>query len=503
MKKINFKKTICASLAALAICPAIAAVKPAVNTYAATAFVSGNGNGAGTFTFDESQITVESSTSRAFGTYVNAQITEDEYGGDVISYANNTIAFPKLTQSTIILRISGKNINTITDKQFEKTKLDVTCGVDNVSNTHSYVPSVVRKSNDYCELVYNDVFFFGDLKSFATEDLPNISDLKCNSALIESNLNHGYYYLDVKAPGGENLYIRLRKDDRVAYNNIVKWAKNLCIYANALSKTTGEKLGTLYICYDYPTEYGGFSSKDTINKDGNSHSFIAICKTLTDGDIVRLNTGKDEITCVIAHEMSHSYGCNSGSAYDNNFHFWRFITPDGEHTDNWDEFVTKIRALTAIQNCSNLRNKNIFNDDYSPYGVSDTYDKIMEYYSGNDLRYQFEKKLAALGNENGGYGWTKLEEYFSAKTDNDYASNENKQAAKAMNELLGTSCPFNNLNKESHQDYLKFVNSFRKLYKVMWGGSFSAYSFKSFIAQKFGTEFVLSMYNYLRFFDVK
>ena len=514
MKKINFKKTVSVALAALALCPAIASVKPMGKVYATDSFCSGTGDWIYNVSFDESQITIDSSESRAFGTYVDVNVEKTSYGDTIVSYENQGCSFPKLTQGRIVIPFVFEKINKKAENRLKAATLKVKCEADGYTNSHTYKATINKKSDNSYELVFDNVIFYGNIQSFETYNLPSLDGFKCDSALIESNLHEGYYYLDVKTPDGENLYIKMRKDKDVDFNNLTKWAKRLCVYANALSKTTNVQLGTLYLCFDYPTNYYRFSGNGHMNSQNTSLGLVASSPAATDYEISRLRLGNDELTWGLMHEISHSY---SNPDWHDNYYFSRIIRTDNDgnpQTDTFEEFMVNVRGLTAIQNCDNLINLNIYNDDWEYQGSSDTYDKIFNHYSGNDPRFLFAQKLASMATKYN--AWDKLEQFFAATGDNDYLSMDNVRAAKKLNSILGDFYTLDNINNdadieqlhinaselltEDEIEFLIFTNTYRKLYMLFENqDEFDEEWFEDFILNAFGKFFVLKIFNYFKF----
>lgn len=486
MKHSNFKRIISASLAALALCPAIISISSTTSAYAAGAFISDTDYNAA-INIDESQISVSYSTSRAFGTYINTKISNG-----VISSKQQANGFPTLQNVQVIINVQGTKIDQNAVNELKNTTLKLMCSVEGVDNTQTYkVSNVEKKSNTSYNLVFDNVTLLGSSLSFELSKITKVTGLKCGSALVQSN-GGSYYYINVKTPNAENLYIRLRNASNVTIDNMKKWAKRICMYANSLSQMTGVKLGTLYMNFDDTGSAYGYSCNAKLNPYCKKLGFTGFGVAATNAEIQRLALNKNEITWTILHEVAHSYCVQASSSK-----FWYNFVPIHSSGYQDDEYFTNVRGLTAIQNCDNLKNTDIYIGNRSgKTGKYNTIANIIEISKNVDgtseyIYYTFAKKLSNIANT---YGWDKLETYFAAKTDYDYKSTENRNAAKAINSLLGTSYPVN----DDNMDFARMTNNLRKLYKLTWGnGNFNANNFKEFVSQLFGTSFIREVYSFI------
>ena len=122
------------------------------------------------------------------------------------------------------------------------------------------------------------------------------------------------------------------------------------MYANSLSKTTGVKHETLYICLDHPEVPGApsFSANGQVNSICDKFGYVGFGKGLTGEELKHISSGNDVITWTAMHEIAHSYAC--------------YVNPS-TFLDKYgfaDDFLTNIRGMTAIQNCDNLHNTKIY-----------------------------------------------------------------------------------------------------------------------------------------------
>ncbi len=465
MKKFNFKKALSASLAALAMCSAIASVKPNVKAYAAQPFIADTNNN-GAYNIDESQILVDA--KRYYPTGVSIAVKTDNDNG--VIYTPGNYGCTLLDRRVFTFGIESNNFTTDSKAKLEKMELTVKYYIKGKYNQKEYTNPTVKQINAKRYEVSFDVITRGDTYSFQTSAI-GISGAKCSYAANGPAAGCGSYYMvTANTPGGENIVASIKYSSAIKYEYLLNWAKRICMYANSLSKTTRVKLDTLYICLDYPTELHAFSCNWDMNRNKDLLGFVALSPSATSNELNRMAIGNNEITWCMMHEIAHSYAT--------------FATPSTFY-DNYypgdDDFYCNARGITAIQNCDNLRGTKI----YHSYSAIATYDQILNkinmssFVFSEKVYYTYAKKLIDIGKK---YGWDKLENFFAATSDYNYNSSENKEAARAVNELIGKNY--------SDVNYLRLVNAFRKLYKTSWHQSFNNYAFKDFVNNEIGAGLV-------------
>lgn len=465
MKRKHFTK-IAASAACFAMFAASMAI-PAANSltapatsYAATPFIADTDyNGA--INIDESQIKVTCKRYYPGGKNIKAAVS-----GTSVKTSSTVTSVPVLSRSIISMEVSGTGL---TQEKAEKATLDVTYHIDGRKNSWTYSSPNVRKgsaSNSY--ILDFDVITHGNSFEYSTSSFSGVKNLKCVSSCISPQSNSGnYYQIEAKTPNGENIFISSKYPGNYS-TNMEKWAKKLCMYANSLSDVTGVKLGTVYICFDDPDADAyawAYSANWYMNETMDRLGFIALSKNSSDVELDFAANKPDVMTWTLMHEIAHSYaiGCKPS-----NFDGFRFN----------DEYLTNVRGLTAIQNCDNLKKLKInLNEHYA------TYDKIfaqMNCSVNTDPCGFHATKLVEIGNQ---YGWDKLEKYFRAESDYNYERPENIAAAGTLADHLGiTGKSKDKLLKNA--DYLKYVNSCRKLMQLCWN-HYNDNSFIAFVDQHF------------------
>jgi hypothetical protein len=423
----------------------------------------------GAINIDESQIVIKAERYYPGGLRVPTDII-----ANTIVSSEEVDSLPIFTRAMVTFNITGEDLDF---EAIKKTSLDVTYyygGKENDEPAYKN-PDVVRVSdNDY--ILSYDILTLGESFEFCTSPISG-TDVSCISASITPQSNcTSYYQIKAETPDGEDVIICTRYPKELSEENMVAWAKRLCMLANSLSDMTKVRLGKLYICLDHPDTNGAFSGNWHINDDCDEFGMIGVCEDYSNSELELAASGKNEISWTLMHEMGHSYCIGSKpSDFNDNYGFFRF-----ESGCYFDEYLTNVRALTAIQHCDNLRDTDVHFSNGSE-SFDNKFDRILKDIDpgAEDTLFYHAAMLAAVG-EN--YGWDKLENYFAADDDNDYESKENYVAAAALNAVLSLDVDFGN-------DYLKYVNSFRKLVKLCCDG-YDQKKFVTFVLDNFGMDCV-------------
>ncbi|MBR6624068.1 MAG: hypothetical protein IKK91_09290 [Ruminococcus sp.] len=437
---------------------------------------------------DESQITVTTKAYKNAGKQIPHNVNEylnDDKKTEKKIECNSKIVVSLFERATITVNVSGSAISSRGVNTINNMELTVTYYIDGGSNHVTYKPSKVSQLSDTSYNVEYEVITRGDSFTYSTSNvIYGISNVSCNYAAYAGH-GSGYKRVDVKTPGGENLIICTRNDSRISTSELKAWAKRLCMLSNSLSQMTGVKLDNVYILFDDTEGEYGYSANWYIKDGAPDNGYIAFNKDATTEILNSVSTGKNEMVWCLMHELAHSYAIHTDpSTFYENYGMLR-------NNIYFDEFVTNMRALTAIQNCDNLRSMNI---NYTDKNIVGKYDKIFKLINPpvSDPIFNYALKLSNIANT---YGWDKLEKYFAATSDYSYDSPENISAAAAINEICGTS-----ISTSNNDDFLKFVNSLRKIYKLSWSHTtFDKNSFKEFVKQWFGKDCIVNSLKVLGF----
>ena len=476
MKKLNIKKALSASFAALMLFSAIASVKPNVKAYAAQPFIADTDNN-GAYNIDESQIKVDAKRYYSAGTSV---ALEDWTGNGTIKTkgTNKCTVLDRRVFSVRVVKESG--FTKAEHNKLTNMTLTVTYYIKGRQNKKTYKPTVpeYKAGVTSYDVSFNNIITRGESYTFETSAI-SISGAMCNYAANAPAKGNDKYYMVTATSNGENIVASIKYNSAIKYEYLTNWAKRICMYANSLSETTGITLDTLYICLDYPDPLLAFSYNGDMNSKCDLLGFVGLRSDISSTELNRMAIGNNEITWCMLHEIAHSYAlCVKNPRFINNY------GPGGD-----DDFYCNARGITAIQNCDNLRSTKIYHSDRAIA----TYDQILDqifrvnsyplYSNGgvnsDGVYYTYARKLVNIGKK---YGWDKLENFFAATSDYNYNSTENKNAAKAVNALIGKSY--------SSEGYLRTVNAFRKLYKTSWYQSFNYYAFQSFVKSEVGVDLI-------------
>lgn len=487
MNKSKFKKVLISlSLSATMAIPTATVFGSALTASAAAKPFIADTDWDGAYNIDESQITVSSSRYYPAGQNIATTTTNTEDGLGVPvtpgSFASNTkvTSLPMLERATLTFDVKGTNLE---KSDLNGFKLNLTYYLEDRKDYITYDnPKIITidENNHEYQLKY-DIITFGTSFEFTTSALPNVKRFRCTNAYMSPQENaDNFYKIEVKTPGGENLFISIKNDGEITNANMEKWAKRLCMYVNSLSQTTGIKLGTVYMCFDHPVTPGmsAFSANGQVNSICDKFGYVGFDLGTTAEERKHIATGENEITWSVLHEVAHTYGV--------------YVTPS-TFLDKYgfaDDFFTNIRGITALQNCDNLHDTKVYYKDDFSGEVSETYDNVLKEIDKSTPYhyYKFAYKLQQLG-------WPVMEKFFAAEDDNDNNFKDSKEAAEKLNSYTGINLRISSDNIKA-ESYLRMANVFRKLMKLSWG-YYNKDNYLVFVDQKFGKELVTEIVQFL------
>lgn len=165
-------------------------------------------------------------------------------------------------------------------------------------------------------------------------------------ALISAN--SGYDYSKVTDSKGQNLHLSIMKSPDIDAKKYEEWLRSLGRYISSLSDITEITYKDIYISFDDPTVAQPSSCCDYI-KDETGRSV---------GILIKFNPNTSRYQCEqimagmldwgLLHELSHAY-----SRLNSNNKSYEAFGSAG------DEGLVNVRALAAVQNCTQLKNKHI------------------------------------------------------------------------------------------------------------------------------------------------
>ena len=163
-----------------------------------------------------------------------------------------------------------------------------------------------------------------------------------------SSANVGYIYSTVIDDKNQKLHLAIEKSKDFSDAKYHEWLCSLGRYISSLSDISDIKYDDIYISFDDPTVSQPTSCCDYIrNEDGQKVGILIKFQPQTSGyhcEQIML----DRLDWGILHEISHAYS----HLNDNNKCYEAFNTIG-------DEGLVNVRAITALQNCSELENLNI------------------------------------------------------------------------------------------------------------------------------------------------
>ena len=172
----------------------------------------------------------------------------------------------------------------------------------------------------------------------------DVSVSKCTLSAADK----GYSYSTVTDGKGQRLHIAIQKTKDVSDARYDEWLRSLGRYISSLSDITSIEYKDIYVIFDDPTvvqptsccdyRYDAYGQADGILIKFPKDTSSFYCKQISAG---KLDWG-------IIHEISHAYSRLNGISRS-----YELFNTAG------DEGLVNVRALTAIQNCSQLKNKGI------------------------------------------------------------------------------------------------------------------------------------------------
>ena len=280
-----------------------------------------------------------------------------------------------------------------------------------------------------------------------------------------SGKSDDFYKVETFASGGERIYGVLPKAN-YSKEQLERWGKDLCLLANSLKELTGNSVDNIFIIPDeyIPKEYiekpetiNGANTKNYVWTSGNGcdkNALITIGKSLTNQEtklISGLDTNIDNpgiMNKYLTHEVGHAYALFPGDTFAPAYYY---TTQSGAEVPIGDDNYTNVRALTAMNNCTQLKDYRI--NDNRLYKLSDLYN------SGNTtFTFYFAQKMIKY------VGFNALEKFYKADNALSYNSEDVIDCADAINKvILKSSIKINADNAEEYKEYLQFVNGLKGL----------------------------------------
>ena len=324
----------------------------------------------------------------------------------------------------------------------------------------------------------------GDSYSFNIKGLGMVDNLSVESYIIENK----YYKVEATYPDGEGICAYLPDSEGLNDENMTKWAKNQCLLANSLKHLTGiQGYDTVYYyfngsCRGSHADAGLINWNDSEIRSGRIR--FSRDGTKEELDLIKLNGNNYNFFTM--HELGHVYGFKSKfcTAFE-------FDTYDKEVIGSGnDEYYTNVRALTALQNCENIKDHTVIvtnmpkdsNNMYpfKSYGDVYSFDNV----SDDNHHYHIARGFIKACDWN----WNKLETFYRAEGAPEYDSTETINAADVLVDTLGITIEGYNSYGVKRNSILHFVNMLRWLYSVSTGMEYNEDDFIKFIDETFAIE---------------
>ena len=315
----------------------------------------------------------------------------------------------------------------------------------------------------------------GDSYSFKISGLNNVDNLSVLSHTIE---NEAVYKVEATYLDGEGICAYLPASEGLNKDNMTKWAKNQCLLANSLKHLTNNPgYYTVYYYFNGSVAYADAQTNTWGNSDIRSGK-IRFNPDATKQELELIKLNENAFNYFTMHEMGHVY--NGHTNFDE-----KIIFRSGN--SSFDEYYTNVRALTALQNCENIRSykvrkENNYTSKRELFSYKDVYKVNYNYKSGNDYEYHFANSLLKCCD------WEKLETFYSAEFVPDRYLSEWEESAKKLYDSLSnvTGIDFSDrIVDNSEYSLCKFVNGLRCLYSLSTNMEYDDEKFIDFVDKTF------------------
>ena len=468
-------------------------------TSVSAAYISDTDND--TLNIDENKITITTSKYHNAGKQISHTVSDNVIKSTKAETSNI------FDRATITISVSSNNvIPKCAVDSFNDMELYVDYYINGGHNRQTYTHPTVKSGNpeDYYEAteyyISFEVITRGESFTYQTSKIKYINNPSCNYASFAAHAS-GYKRVEAKIPNGENLFISIKPNNQISQDKLKAWAKRMCVYANSLSDITGVKLNTVYILFDHEnaeianSNYG-YAANIYIKEEQPANGFVHCGNGMSNEILASIASGNNEIVWGLMHELAHAYAIHTSPSTFNDC--YGLINSGGYQ---FDEYLVNARALTAIQNCDNLRNMEILINDHKGFedlkaqSYRGKYDEIFQNIDPhvNDFHFYFGLKLVNIAKK---YDWAALEKYYAAPSefalsDSELSNSyEVKDAAKIINQICETSI------STSSTRFLKFANTFRTLYRLCCNNlDYKPYKFRAFVRDYFGKDIILIALN--------
>ena len=322
--------------------------------------------------------------------------------------------------------------------------------------------------------VYGDSFKAGiEFRSGNENTL--INEKVTVSGLAMSDYDYGCSLCSAEMPGGETIHMNIDTQD-IPKEVIEDYMRMLCRYINSLSELTNIHHKDIYVMFDERYVDCACCDHAIISPDYttavvmmpvnyNADSFM---QTIRDG---RLDWG-------LMHEISH---CYAFTGYENEF--------AKAYNFSLDDVHTNVRAITAMQNCQQLRDTAIVKNgvylgcyEEAMINAQPECDAEKGFYDIINVYGKYAAKIPG--------GWEILEDLFSGEYESPYLTNDVVYGAldginMSENYRYGFDDGIHTPMLFLSADTYRFVNS---MYYLCQNAGFDNYRFSTFISDFVGAD---------------
>ena len=477
----SIKAIICAASAAVMCAAPTAATFAGVTantaiTAEAASFVSYSNN---EVKFDESQInTTVNSFTRTYLSY-----------GDKKSFTRKDVQLFEKQCVTFEVRTSLPSEDSF-KRAIQSMKLHVNFYMDEkkqYSTSHDYTVKYSRVINTSThEKIYLCICEFLSYGTSYEASLENLNSSYNGYALDYSKTNikvtgnsFDYYKVQATPSSGEKFYaVFPKKVNNTSVNTtyLKNWAKNQCLLANSLKELTGSSMDTIFVVpISYiPVDYIPIDSKtkkpvDNALNTSNTSNFVwggspskyAVIR-LDDGGVkaeaALMNSSNARVmNKYLTHEMGHAYAGFKGDDWSDAYNYAATGKAYADALGTADENYTNVRSLTAMNNCTNLKNYKI-KDAGRNLSVPSVYDQVFD---NGDITFTFCFAQSMIKKT----GFDNLEKFYRADNASSYSSWSTRKFGRDLLKRINLNVDPQTVcnNVDVYRNYFMFVNGLRGL----------------------------------------
>lgn len=276
---------------------------------------------------------------------------------------------------------------------------------------------------------------------------------------------------------GERVHLQInKKNSGITSAQYSKWLNMLVRFVNSVSDITGIQHKNIYIMFEDETSPNPNCDHFVISNDGEG---VTVKMSLNYTPAVLKTIKEGTLDWGLMHELAHCYSFKSSNT--------KFAEA---YNYNLDDVHTNVRAMTALQNCTQLRTVNISLDGTNVGNYSVAMHKAYLSNTSSDLFKMLE--VFYKYTKNSSSNWVVLEKYFKGNVESAYLNND--VVYGAIETINGSDCSYTYGKYSSKPiifetaDTYRYINGLYYLCKNTTGYGSTKANFKKFLKTYVGAE---------------